>query len=349
MLRGTPWRRWLWLAAAAVTGGLIAAGALLLPGRVGGPPGRAAASAAVTAYRRVAPSVVLVGSAAADGRVQWGSGLIFDRQGDIVTNDHVIAGGGSITVVLADGQRLQATLVAGDAATDLAVVRVQAGRPLPAARFAPDSSVEPGETVVAIGNPLGPRFALSVTQGVVSAVRPMLYGLTPADRRVTEMIQTDAAINPGNSGGPLCDAVGQVIGITSIQVPQAAPGISAAGLGFAIPADTVRTVVTDLIRYGYVRRAWLGVYLQVQPADVLPGQPQVVAVGQLVPGGPAARAGLLAGERLLAWDGQPLRNYYDLVLRLNAASPGQQVRLTVASPLGRRVLSLHLGAEPPPG
>jgi len=354
-------RRWLGSAILCLLGA-VAGGALvlllLLPWLGERPllrPGAAAVSPAAAVYRRVAPSVVLVTNQSAvatllgpQQRLGWGSGVIFDSRGYIVTNDHVVAGARALTVTLADGRTLPAQVVGGDPATDLAVVRVHAGRPLTAAAFADSASIIPGELAVAIGNPLGPRFAQSVTQGVVSAVRPMLYGLLPEDQRVTEMIQTDAAINPGNSGGPLCDAEGLVIGINSIQVPQAAPGVAAAGLGFAIPAGTVRRVADDLVRYGYVKRAWLGVFLDVNPPQVLPGEGQAVEVGRLVPGGPGQRAGLRAGERILAWNGTPIRNYYDLVLRINAAEPGERVRLTVSSGGAPRVVPVVLGTAAPP-
>ena len=293
-----------------------------------------AISPAAAVYRRVGPSVVLVGSEAQvetpsgpQDRTAWGSGVIFDPRGYIVTNAHVVDGATRLRVVLADGAALPATLVGSDPSTDLAVVRVDAGRPLPAAVFGDSDTVRPGELAVAIGNPLGPQFAQTVTQGVVSAIRPMLYGLTPGSRRVTEMIQTDAAINPGSSGGPLLNAAGEVIGIASVKVAQAQPGLAASGLGFAIPANVVRRVVDDLVRYGHVRRAWLGVSLEVSPPTALPGEAQQVRVAGVAENGPAARAGLRAGDRLLEWDGHPLVGYYDFILRLNAAVPGQRIRL----------------------
>lgn len=293
-----------------------------------------AVSPAVAVYRRVGPSVVLVGSqsrvetpSGPQERTAWGSGVIFDPRGYIVTNAHVVAGADSLHVVLADGASLPATLVGSDPSTDLAVVRVDAGRPLPAAVFGNSDTVRPGELAVAIGNPLGPQFAQTVTQGVVSAVRPMLYGLTPGSRRVTQMIQTDAAINPGSSGGPLLNAAGEVIGIASVKVAQAQPGLAASGLGFAIPANVVRRVVDDLVRYGQVRRAWLGVSLDVSPATALPGEAQQVRIAAVAADGPAARAGVRPGDLLLAWDGRPLVGYYDFILHLNAATPGQRVRL----------------------
>ncbi len=307
-------------------------------------------SPAAEVYRRVGPSVVLVGNAAAGdaagggpARQGWGSGVIFDPRGYIVTNAHVVDGAQRIEVTLADGTVLPARLVGSDPSTDLAVVQVDAGRPLPAAVFGDSRTVRAGEFAVAIGNPLGPRFAQSVTQGIVSAVRPMLYGLTAGSQRVTEMIQTDAAINPGSSGGPLLNAAGEVIGITSVKIAQAQPGLAASGLGFAIPSDVVRRVVDDLVRYGHVRRAWLGVQLEVAPPVALPGEAQSIRIASVAVGSPAAAAGLRAGDRIVAWDGRAIANYYDLVLRINAAEPGATVRLTVEQAGERRVAAVTLG------
>ena len=318
--------------------------------------GQLAVPAAVGVYDRVAPSVVLVANqsvrATPLGRqtgIGFGTGLIFDARGYVVTNEHVIAGASKLSVTLADGATYPARFVGDDPSTDLAVLHIAAGR-LPAAVFA-TGPVRPGETAIAIGNPLGPQLTQSITVGVVSAVRPMLYGLVSADPRVTSMIQTDVAINPGNSGGPLLNAAGQVIGITTIKVPMAQPGIAASGLGFAIPASTVRRVVEDLVRYGYVKRAWLGVRLTASPPETTPERPQTIRIADVTPGSPAALAGLRPGDTVRAWNGRPIANYYGLILAIDAASPGQAVDLTVrrdGRDLTRRVvLGVVPQREPP--
>ena len=312
----------------------------------------AARAPAVAVFRRVAPAVVLVTRGTTvpgvGGRLDWGSGVLFDRRGDIVTNDHVVVGAQRLWVTLAGGRTLPAALVGADPATDLAVLRVAAGRPTPKARFAIRSTIATGQTAVAIGNPLGPRYALTLTQGVVSAVRPMLYGMGTHGQRVTEMIQTDTPLNPGSSGGPLLNSRGRVIGINSVKVVQAQPGLAVAGLAFAIPAPTVMAVAYALLAHGYVPRAWLGACLAPVPPSVLPGQAQALVVGGLLPQGPAARAGLRPGDALVAWDGVPLADQLALVRRLNAARPGMAVRLTVLRAGQPHPIDLTLGSGPEP-
>ncbi len=266
----------------------------------------------------------------------------------MVTNDHVVAGAQRLWATLASGRTVPAVLVGADPATDVAVLRVAIGRPTPAARFAMRSMVVPGQTAVAIGNPLGPRYALTLTQGVVSAVRPMLYGVGTHGQRVTTMIQTDTPLNPGSSGGPLLNRHGRVIGINSVKVVQAQPGLAAAGLAFAIPSATVMAVAKALLAHGYVPRAWLGACLTPLPPSVLPGQAQALVLGGLLPQGPADRAGLRAGDALVAWDGVPLADQLALVRRLNGARPGAGVQLTVLRDGGLRRVRLTLGIGPEP-
>lgn len=181
-----------------------------------------------------------------------GSGVIIDASGIIVTNDHVIRGASEIHIVLADGRQLDAEVIGSDSDTDLAVLKVNAKSPLPAAKLGTSADLMIGETTIAIGSPLG--LKKTVTVGVLSA---MGRTIRDGERVFNDFIQTDASINPGNSGGPLLNIDGEVIGINSAIIA------SAQNIGFAIPADKVRRIVAELTQFGKVRPSWVG--LDVQP------------------------------------------------------------------------------------
>ncbi|MBX5466022.1 MAG: trypsin-like peptidase domain-containing protein [Firmicutes bacterium] len=263
---------------------------------------------------KVNPSVVMVvnheGRPPQEKVKGIGSGVIIDQAGDIVTNYHVIAGASRVTVQLADGSSYPAVVVGADPPTDLAVVRIRSTRPLVPITFASSGQIRPGDLVVAIGNSLGLRH--SVTVGVVSAKERVLY----RDGWEFHLIQTDAAINPGNSGGPLLNLQGQLIGINSSKIAQA--GVE--GIGFAIPSDVVRTVATQLIRYGQVRRPWLGITV----ATARPGDVGLFVVA-VAPGGPAARAGIRPGDFVTALGSHPLHTVADLRRTLTRLDVGETV------------------------
>lgn len=284
--------------------------------------------------RRVAPSVVVVlNQQRESGGTKTrgvGSGVVFDRQGDIVTNYHVVRGAARVVVILADGHRASARVIGVDPPTDLAVIRVRAPRLVPI-HLASSSGVEPGELVVAIGNSLG--LVHSITVGVISATDRTLY----RQGWPYHLIQTDAAINPGNSGGPLVDMSGGMIGINSSKIVQT--GIE--GIGFAVPSNTVRYVADQLIRFGKVRRPWLGAVLQGMTGPA-PGL-LVVAV---TPGGPVARAGLLRGDIITRIDASAVRSVQGVVQILSSCRVGQRVVLTVWRGGEPRQLRVQLGAEP---
>ena len=319
---------------------------------------QAAGSPAVGVYQTLSPSVVLVTNQSTvnsfygpQNQTAWGSGVIFNSNGYIVTNDHVVNGASRVTVTLKNGKSYAAQVVGGDPSTDLAVIRIHVGYALPAATFANSSDVVPGEFVAAIGNPLGPSYAQSVTTGVVGAIRPMLYGFTQA-QRVTQMIQTDAPINPGNSGGALANAQGQVIGITSMKVAQTGEsGVPAMGLGFAIPSNIVQQVVNDIVRYGYVKWPWLGIVIQrsnrssAVPTNNAVAVPETLTITAVQSGGPSAGK-LQPGDVIVSWNGQPVVNYYDLVGDLNADKPGQSVTVGVLRGGSVHDITVTLGAEP---
>ena len=366
--RSPRYRRTLWRVTGIALGGAVLGAAAMY---FGVPAYRAAAAAyaqihtvavspaqeavdspAVAVYKNLSPSVVLVrnessvsGFYGTQNQIAWGSGVIFNSSGYIVTNDHVVAGATKVTVTLKDGSSYPATVVGGDPSTDLAVIRINAGRLLPAATFANSNDVVPGELAIAIGNPLGPQFQQSVTTGVVGAVRPMLYGLNMSTERVTEMIQINAAINPGNSGGALANAQGEVIGITSMKVAQTGePGVSATGLGFAIPSNTVEQVVNDIVRYGYVQRAWLGIDLQSN-GGMSTTAPETLTVASVLADGPSAGK-LQPGDIIRSWNGRQVTNYYDLVGDINAAKPGQTVALGILRGSTAETVHITLGTEP---
>jgi serine protease Do len=237
-----------------------------------------------------------------------GSGFIVSEDGYVLTNDHVVRRATEIVVKLLDGRQFPARLVGTDPATDLAVVKVDATG-LPAATLGDSDDLLIGEWAIAIGNPFG--YLLedpnpSVTVGVISAVgRDVRSDPSVGAQQVwSNMIQTDAAINPGNSGGPLVNARGDVVGVNAFIFSGGTGG--SIGLGFAIPINRAKRVLSDIVRFGEIRHPWVGVHL----ADTS-GEPGARAEGALVrrvdPGSPAERAGIRAGDRILEVDGRPLR------------------------------------------
>ncbi len=289
-------------------------------------------------------------------RQSLGSGFLIDPSGLIVTNNHVIANAYDITVTLQDNQELKATLVATSTVADLAVLKVNAAKPLPTVPFGESAGLKVGQPVIAIGNPLG--LGGSVSVGIVSALNRDLMS-SPYD----DFIQTDAAINHGNSGGPLFNLKGEVIGVnTAIFSPL--PQGGSIGLGFSIPADNVQFVVGQLRKYGTVRAGFLGAHIQQVTPDIaravrLPDFTGAI-VDDVVPGGPAAQAGVEAGDVILrvgeqmitdtravarAIAVQPIGSTTDLVVWRG----GQEValRVHVAEWPGDLVAS-GPGAPPPP-
>lgn len=287
--------------------------------------------------RRVQPSVVAVLSAGGEG-----SGVIYDASGVIVTNHHVVAGAGSLEVILATGRTLPASVVATDALTDLAVLRVGVGA-LPAAEFA-DDLPPVGSLAVAVGNPLG--FENTVTAGIVSGIQRSLAGPSAQAPALTDLVQTDAAISPGSSGGALVGPDGRVIGITVAYVPPAAGAVS---LGFAVPAPTVVDVVDQLIATGRARHPFLG----VQPVALTPelarrfdlGVSDGVLVVSVVPGGPAAGGGIENGDVVVSVQGERVTDLGDFLARLRDLDPGEAVTVGIVRDGERRELRVTLGTR----
>jgi serine protease Do len=252
-----------------------------------------------------------------------GSGFIISADGVVVTNNHVIEAADAIEVILQNGQRFQATVVGRDPATDIAVLRVQTRTPLPYVNMGESDSARVGDIVLAIGNPFGLGGSLSV--GVVSARNRNIDA-----GRYDDFIQTDAAINRGNSGGPLFNMEGEVIGVNTAIV---SPTGASVGVGFATPTSIVRPVVDQLLRYGETRRGWLGVRL----ANVTPpiaeraghrGDAGAV-VTRITPNGPAARAGLRAGDIVLRFNGAEVPDSRALTRMVGDSAVGTTVPLDI--------------------
>lgn len=288
----------------------------------------------VAVAKRVGPSVVVVLNNGVHAKKEhmkgMGSGVVLNRAGDIVTNYHVVQGADALTVVLSNGHRYRAQVVGLDPPTDLAVIRIHAQNLVPA-EFARSAHIEPGQLVVAIGNSLG--LTHTVTVGVISAKDRTLY----RDGWQYHLIQTDAAINPGNSGGPLVNDQGQLIGINSSKIAQA--GVE--GIGFAIPSDTVHYVVNQILRYGRVRRPWIGAVLQPVPDRSLG-----MMVVSVIPGSPADKAGIKPGDLLTTINNRPVHGIRDIVQVLERSSIGRRVRVDVLRGNARLSLSVVLQEHP---
>ncbi len=266
-----------------------------------------------------------------------GSGVIIDQQGHIVTNAHVVDGASQLTVVFADGSKQTAKLVGEDTVSDIAVLQVTGTMPA-VVPFGDSSALQPGETVIAIGSPLG-TYRGSVTVGVVSGLNRAVDGSSQEN-----LIQTDAAINHGNSGGPLLNLAGQVVGINTLVVQNTNNGDLAEGLGFAIPSNTAVSVAQKLIAQGKVVYPFIGIsYTQLTPeiavAHNLNSQ-QGVLVEQVSAGSPAAKAGLQANDIITAIDNTKIDDTHSLRSILFQYKPGDNVTLTVQR--GGQTLSVQI-------
>jgi S1-C subfamily serine protease len=264
-----------------------------------------------------------------------GSGVIIAPDGFILTNNHVVEHADEIEIGLTDGSALPARLVGTDATTDLAVVRAEANG-LPSARLGDSASLRVGQLVIAIGNPLG--FSNTVSTGVVSALGRALRG--QSGRSIENIIQTSVPLNPGNSGGPLVDSHGRVVGVNTAMIAVAQ------GIGFAVPVNTAKFVVGELVTRGKVRRAYLGLAGQAAPIGrrlqryfELP-HPTAVQVVSVEPNEPAARAGLREGDRIVAINGQSVATV-DAIHHTLANHPiGTALNVTILRGVERLELSV---------
>jgi S1-C subfamily serine protease len=267
-------------------------------------------SRAVTAaVERVGPAVVHVAVKGARGGGA-GSGVTVSPDGLILTNAHVVAGADAVQVTAAEGRPFAARLLGADPDTDLALLRAESATALPAAELGDSAALKVGQLAIAIGNPFG--FSSTVTAGVVSALGRSLPG--QGGRPIEDLVQTDAALNPGNSGGALVDSAGRVIGINTAIIA------GAQGLCFAVAANTAQVVLGQLVRFGKVRRAALGLTGQREAVPRRFARPLGIAqatgllVAAVQPGGPADRAGIERGDLLLSIAGQPVTGV-DALLR----------------------------------
>jgi serine protease Do len=269
-----------------------------------------------------------------------GSGYIINPDGLIVTNNHVIHNAARITVTLDDGQTLPATVVGADPRTDIAVLRIHADHKLPYLQLGNSNDVQPGEWVIAIGNPFG--LSETVTAGIVSALDRSI-GAGPYD----QFIQVDAPINEGNSGGPLLDQSGRVIGMNTAIL---SPSGGSIGIGFAIPSNTIKTIVADLERSGHVTRGYIGVEAQeVSPAMSkalnLPSSGGAL-IAAVEPNTPASRAGVQPGDVIQTVNGQHVKDPRDLAVDIAGIQPGGAAHLGVMRDGHEHTIDLHVAQLP---
>jgi S1-C subfamily serine protease len=286
-------------------------------------------------YERVSPGVVSVDVTTAQGG-GTGSGFVLDRDGYILTNDHVVDGAQTVRVHFADASAsgVSARVVGTDPSTDLALLKIDAGdRKLTPLALGSSNGLKVGQPAIAIGSPF--RLEGTLTTGVISALGRSIQA--PNNFSIDNVVQTDAAINPGNSGGPLLDASGKVVGINA-QIATSTQSNS--GVGFAIPIDTAKQVLSQLKSGQEIKRPYLG----VQTADATTGTGAVVA--SVIPGGPAAGSGLQAGDRIVSIGGSPVARADDVAAVIAKSQPGGTVKVTVRRGGSDHTLTVKLGDRP---
>jgi serine protease Do len=275
-----------------------------------------------------------------------GSGFVIDLNGYILTNRHVIDAADQVSVSFPDGKRYDAKVIGQDARTDVALIKIEPKDPLTALPLGDSDKLEPGEWVMAVGNPFG-LGRNSVTVGVVSFVgRDLALGNVRGTS--VQMIQTDAAINPGNSGGPLLNTRGEVVGINTMIVTGGAQ--ASAGVGFSVPINVAREILPQLREKGKVTRGWMGVQIGSMSEDLAATYGLKDAKGAVVSsvqdGSPAEKAGVQPEDAVLSVDGHPIQDNGDLSRYIASKSPGTAVRLELLRGKERRTLNVTLGTFP---
>lgn len=246
-----------------------------------------------------------------------GSGIIYQDEGYIITNNHVVAGAEEMSVTLSDGSELKAVLVGRDPNTDIAVIKIEGGG-LTAAGFTSIDNIKVGEMAIAIGSPY--RLQQTVTVGIISAIGrdiPVSSGELP----MVDLVQTDATINPGNSGGPLLNSAGQVVGINSMIF---SPSGASAGIGFAIPSDTATNIADQIIEFGRARLPYLGIEIGENTTEILG-----VYLEKAIPGYPAMQSGLRQGDIITGFNGKEIVTAYDLIAQILRHNVNDRVTIGV--------------------
>ncbi len=354
--RGTRFR-WgpvIAVAVAALLGGVVG-GLIVNATRSDNDDGSAeagdAACAATTVADRDLPSVVTIRVAGAGGQ-GTGSGSIMDTDGHVLTNNHVIASAasaGRVEVVFNDGETTQATIVGRDPSTDLAVLELAGGEALHPIKLAASDEVRIGAPVIALGAPLG--LSNTVTSGIVSAIGRNI-SVPGTDAHATALlvdaIQTDASINPGNSGGALVDCAGRLVGVPTAgaTVPNASGERSAGsvGIGFAIPVDLAKTVADEIIGTGHAEHSYLGLQATLDQAP--DGSPTGLRVVAVDPTGPAAQAGIEAGDLITEVDGEPVTGSDQLLALTLTKRAGEQVQMQVERQGAAHSVTVTLDSAP---
>jgi S1-C subfamily serine protease len=278
-----------------------------------------------------------------------GAGVVFDKKGDILTDQHVVSGASKVTVTFSDGSTAPATVVGSDTGADLAVIRVQnvPASKLHPLQFGDSSAVQVGDSVIAIGSPFG--LPGTVTAGIVSAVGRTIQA--PNQFTIPNAIQTDAPINPGNSGGPLINAAGQVIGLNDQIETNNTNGQgegSSSGIGFATPSNSDVRFAREIISTGEAHNAYVGVSLDptVSGGAGIAKTATANGAAPIVPGGPASKAGLQAGDVITAVNGTHVADINKFVATIAGYAPGDTVTLSVNRGGSNKTIKLTLGSQP---